>query len=112
VFLRAGRVIKSDFSEASSEGGASKVGGQGEQLRCQLVISCRIKQSASRRWYIESAFGRFAWTGSCWAPHVEGEGIRHHISDWEYKALAEQYADEQGFAVIVDNQKGQAHVLD
>jgi hypothetical protein len=73
---------------------------KGKQLRGQLVICCKIKQNASRRWYIESAFSRFAWTGTRWASHVAGEGIRHHISDWEHNAQAEQCAKEQGFVVI------------
>jgi len=85
----------SDCCEAAAE-----VGGEAEQLRGQLVICCRIKRNASGRWYIESAFSRFAWTGSRWASHVDGERIRHRISDWEYNAQAQQYAKEQGFVII------------
>jgi hypothetical protein len=72
-----------------------------ELLTGQLVICCRIKLNSLRHWYIESAFTRrLAWTGSRWAGHVDGVGIRHHISTWAYHTEAELHAKEQGFVVI------------
>jgi len=69
-------------------------------MQGQIVICCRVKLGASRRWYIESAFHRFAWTGTRWATHVDGVGIRHDIATWECRARAEEHAKQQGFLTI------------
>jgi hypothetical protein len=67
----------------------------------QLVICCKVKQGASRRWYLESAFtNRLAWTGASWVRHVEGIGINSVIASWEYRAMAEKHATRQGFVII------------
>jgi hypothetical protein len=73
----------------------------GSDLQGQLIICCRVRQGASRRWYIESAFtNRFAWTGASWESHVEGIGIKGPIASWEYRVLAEKHATRQGFVII------------
>jgi hypothetical protein len=73
---------------------------KGNDLQGQLVICCRFKLDASKRWYLENAFtNRFAWTGTRWVTHIDGVGIRH-VASWEHRALAEKHATQQGFMTI------------
>jgi hypothetical protein len=49
----------------------------------QPVIYCRIKRNNLGYWFIQSAYAcHLAWSGTHWAPHVDGAGIRYRISMW------------------------------